>query len=94
MLQIVTIFKAMIEVALLAFMGQGILFIMAGSNRDKNLVFAMLKTVTMPVTKFIRFVSPGIVMDRHIPLASFILLIVLWAGLTMAKVMLVLQARQ
>ena len=53
----------------------------------------MLKTVTMPVTKFIRFVSPGIVMDRHIPLASFILLIVLWAGLTIGKVMLVLQVR-
>ena len=93
MLQFITILKAMAEVALLAFLGQGILFIMAGSNRDKNLVFTMLKTVTMPVTKFIRFVSPGIVMDRHIPLASFILLIVLWAGLTIAKVTLVLQTR-
>jgi hypothetical protein len=94
MLQIITILKAITEVALFAFVGQGILYILAGSKRDKNLVFTLLKTVTMPVTKFIRFVSPGIVMDRHIPLASFILLVVLWAGLTMAKVMLVLQARQ
>jgi len=93
MIQMITIFKAMVEVALFAFVGQGILYILAGARRDKNLVFVMLKTVTMPVTKFIRFVSPGIVMDRHIPLASFILLIVLWAGLTMGKVMLVLQVR-
>ena len=93
MFQMITIFKAMVEVALFAFVGQGILFILAGARRDKNLVFVMLKTVTMPVTKFIRLVSPGIVMDRHIPLASFILLIVLWAGLTMGKVMLVLQVR-
>ena len=93
MLQMITIFKAMVEVALFAFVGQGILFILAGARRDKNLVFVMLKTVTMPVTKFIRLVSPGIVMDRHIPLASFILLIVLWAGLTIGKVMLVLQVR-
>jgi hypothetical protein len=93
MLQFVTILKAMIEVALFAFLGQGILYILAGARRDKNLVFVMLKTVTMPVTKFIRFVSPGIVLDRHIPLASFILLLVIWAGLTMAKVMLVVQGR-
>jgi hypothetical protein len=93
MLQFVTILKAMIEVALFAFLGQGILYILAGARRDKNLVFVMLKTVTMPVTKFIRFVSPGIVLDRHIPLASFILLVVLWAGITMAKVMLVVQGR-
>ena len=93
MFQMITIFKAMVEVALFAFVGQGILYVLAGARRDKNLVFVMLKTVTMPVTKFIRLVSPGIVMDRHIPLASFILLIVLWAGLTMGKVMLVVQAR-
>ena len=93
MFQMITIFKAMVEVALFAFVGQGILYVLAGARRDKNLVFVMLKTVTMPVTKFIRFVSPGIVMDRHIPLASFILLIVLWAGLTIGKVMLVLQVR-
>ena len=93
MLQMITIFKAMVEVALFAFVGQGILYVLAGARRDKNVVFVLLKTVTMPVTKFIRFISPGIVMDRHIPLASFILLIVLWAGLTMGKVMLVLQVR-
>ncbi len=92
MLLLITILKAIVEVALFAFLGQGILYILAGSKRDKNLVFVMLKTVTMPVTRLIRLVSPGIVLDRHIPLASFILLLVLWAGLTMAKVMLVLQA--
>lgn len=93
MLQFVTILKAMVEVALFAFLGQGILYIMAGARRDKNLVFMMLKMVTMPVTKFIRLVSPGIILDRHIPLAGFILLLVTWVGLTMAKVMLVVQGR-
>jgi hypothetical protein len=93
MLQLITIIKAIIEVALFAFIGQGILYIMAGAKRDKNIVFTMLKTVTMPVTKFIRFISPGIVMDRHIPLASFTLLLVLWVGITIGKIMLVLQAR-
>jgi hypothetical protein len=93
MLQFITILKAMVEVALFAFLGQGILYILAGARRDKNFVFVILKTITMPVTKFIRFVSPGIVMDRHIPLASFILLLVIWAGLTMAKVALVVQGR-
>jgi hypothetical protein len=93
MLQLITIVKAIIEVALFAFIGQGILYILAGAKRDKNIVFTMLKTVTMPVTKFIRFISPGIVLDRHIPFASFTLLLVLWVGITIGKIMLVLQAR-
>jgi hypothetical protein len=93
MLQIVTILKAMIEVALFAFLGQGILFILAGPRRDKNFVFVILKTITMPLTKLIRLVSPRIVLDRHIPLATFILSLVLWAGLTIAKVTLILQTR-
>lgn len=93
MLLFIQMFKAIIEVALFAFVGQGILYIMAGAKRDTNFVFTTLKMITSPMTTIVRFISPRIIIDRHIPLATFILLCTLWIGLTVAKVQILLQAR-
>lgn len=90
MLQSVIILKALVEVALFAFMGQGILYVLAGASRDRNVVYGILKTLTAPITKFIRLVSPRFVVDQHIGLLAFFLLVVVWAGLTLAKINLVL----
>ena len=92
MLKLILILKAVIEVALFAFMGQAVLYIMAGAKRDTNFVFTTLKLITSPMTKMTRFISPRIILDRHIPLATFLLLGMLWALLTAAKVKYLLQA--
>jgi len=93
MFKLILILKAVIEVALFAFMGQAILYIMAGAKRDTNFVFTTLKLITSPMTKMTRFISPRIILDRHIPLATFLLLGLLWGVLTVAKVKFLLQAR-
>ncbi len=93
MLLFIQMFKAIIEVALFAFVGQGILYIMAGAKRDTNFVFTLLKLITAPMTTFVRFISPRIILDRHIPLATFLFLVTLWIGLTVAKVQILLQAK-
>ena len=90
MLQIVVILKAIIEVALFAFLGQGILYVLSGSKRNQNIVYSILQTVTSPVTKIARFISPRIVLDQHIWLVAIFLLIAGWIALTLAKVSLVL----
>jgi hypothetical protein len=90
MLQSVIILKALVEVALFAFMGQGILYVLAGASRDRNVVYGILKTLTSPITKFTRLVSPRFILDQHIGLLAFFLLAVVWAGLTLAKINLVL----
>jgi len=92
MLQSVIILKALVEVALFAFMGQGILYVLAGAGRDRNIIYGILKTLTSPITKFTRLVSPRFVVDQHIGLLAFFLLAVVWAGLTLAKINLVLSA--
>ena len=92
MLQSVIILKALVEVALFAFMGQGILYVLAGASRDRNVVYGILKTLTSPITKFTRLVSPRFVVDQHIGLLAFFLLVMAWAGLTLAKINLVLGA--
>lgn len=93
MLLFIQMLKAVIEVALFAFVGQGILYILAGAKRDTNFVFTLLKMITSPMTSIVRFISPRIILDRHIPLATFLFLCTLWIGLTAAKIQILLQAR-
>ena len=92
MLKLILILKAVIEVALFAFMWQAVLYIMAGAKRDTNFVFTTLKLITSPMTRMTRLISPRIILDRHIPLATFLLLSMLWGLLTVAKVKYLLQA--
>jgi hypothetical protein len=93
MLLFIQMFKAVIEVALFAFIGQAILYIMAGAKRDENFVFSTLKMITAPMTFIVRYISPRIIIDRHIPFATFLFLLTLWIGLTAAKVQIIMQAR-
>jgi hypothetical protein len=54
MLQFVIILKALNEVALMALLGQAALYVLAGSRRDSNPIYALLKAVTSPVMKLAR----------------------------------------
>ena len=78
MLLAAIILKALVEVALLVMIGQGILFVFAGSSRQQNLVYRMFATVTQPIMKATRFVTPRFIVDQHIGLVAFFLLLVLW----------------
>lgn len=89
----ILMFKAVVEVALFAFVGQGILYIIAGAGRENNFVFTLLKMMTAPMTSIVRYISPRIILDKHIPLATFLFLSMLWIALTIAKVQMLLQGR-
>jgi hypothetical protein len=47
--------------------------------------------VTRPFTKLARLISPRIVLDRHIPLAAFLMLVSLWVVVTIVKINICLQ---
>ena len=92
MYEIIVILKALTEIAGVAFLGQGILWVIAGAKRDQNVVYNLFKTLTSPVTRATRIVTPRIIIDAHIGLVAFFLLIVLWVVLTAFKVKMVLDA--
>ena len=92
MFEIIVILKALTEVAGVAMIGQGILWVIAGAKRDQNLVYGLFRTLTSPVMKLSRIMTPRIVLDRHVWLVAFFVLIVLWVALTAVKIMLVLDA--
>jgi hypothetical protein len=85
-LLLVTIAKALVELAGLFILGQGALYVLAGRNRDGNFFYQLMRTLTRPVYAVVRFVTPKVVVDRHIPMAAFIVLFWLWVFLTIAKI--------
>ena len=91
MYEIIVILKALTEIAGVAFLGQGVLWVIAGSKRDQNLIYKLFKTLTSPITRVTRAITPRVIIDAHIGLVAFFLLAVLWVMLTAAKIALVLE---
>lgn len=82
---LISALRALVEVAGYTLIGQGIVALFAGRNRDNNFVYRLMKTVTNPVVKLVRFITPRLILDQHIPFVTFFLLFWLWIGLAMAK---------
>ena len=85
MLMLLDILKALLEVAGLALLGQGLLFLFAGAKRDKNIVYQGLSVVTRPVLRLTRFVTPRVVLDRHLGLVAFLLVAMAWLFVLVEK---------
>ena len=91
MYEIIVILKALTEVAGVAFLGQGVLWAIAGSKRDQNLVYKLFKTLTSPVTRVTRAITPRVIIDAHVGLVAFFLLMVIWVVLTAFKIKIVME---
>lgn len=84
-LLLLSIVRALVEVAGYSLLGQGILAIFAGRKRHENFVYRLLQIVTAPVVRVVRAITPRFVLDSHIPFVTFFLLFWLWLGLAFAK---------
>jgi hypothetical protein len=82
---LILIVKALAELAFLFLLGRGLLYVLAGRNREANIFYQVLSIVTKPVLRATRWLTPRLVLDTHIPyLAALLvawiwLVIVLWA---------------
>lgn len=84
-LLVIGILRALVEVALLFLVGQGILALLAGSRRHDNGVYKLFVLVTKPVLKIMRLISPPQILDRHLPFVAFFVLFWAWIGLAWMK---------
>lgn len=84
-LLLVSILRVLVEVAGYALLGQGVLALLAGKHRQDNLFYKILQTVTNPVVKGVRFITPRFIIDAHVPMVTFFLLFWLWIVLAFAK---------
>ncbi|MBK9363916.1 MAG: hypothetical protein IPM99_23715 [Rubrivivax sp.] len=91
MLLLVSSIKLVAEIALLALAGQGLLGLLAGARRDSNFFYRLLQVMTKPFVRGARWLTPRIVLDRHVPLVAFLLLGFVWVFSTLAKVRICLE---
>lgn len=91
MLLLVSSFKLVAEIALLALAGQWLLGLLAGARRDSNFFYRLLQVMTRPFVRGARWLTPRIVLDRHVPLVAFLLLGFVWVFSTLAKVRICLE---
>jgi len=85
-LLLVTVAKALVELAGLFILGQGVLYLLAGRKREGNVFYQLFQVLTRPVYAVTRLITPRLVVDRHIPFVALILLFWLWLVLTIMKV--------
>ena len=84
-LLVLTMLRALVEVAGCFMLGQGLLYVLAGRKRADNFVYQLFALLTRPVMRVTRAISPRFIRDDHIPIAAFLLLLWLWIGLAIAK---------
>ena len=84
-LYIVSILRALVEIAGMFLLAQGLLFLLSGATREKNIVYQLFKIITRPVIQMTRFVTPRVIVDKHIPFVAFFILFWLWLLLAYVK---------
>jgi hypothetical protein len=82
---LVSMVRALVEVAGMFLLGQGVLWIFGPKARDGNFVYDLFKKGTRPIIKLTRVVTPRFIHDAHIGLVAFFFLVWLWIGLAGVK---------
>jgi len=86
MLSFLNIAQLVLYVALLALVGQGMLYVLAGAKRSSNIFYQLLQIVSKPFTLLVRKLTPNKVADQHVPLVTFLLLLIVYAVVTFEKI--------
>ena len=82
---LISVVRALIEVAMLMLAGRGMLWLFGPRARQGNFVYDILTIGAMPFIKATRAITPKFVRDAHIPAAAFFLVFWIWLGLGIAK---------
>jgi hypothetical protein len=91
MLLLASAIKLIVEIALMALVGQWVLGLLAGQKRDTNLFYQLLSVMIRPFVKATRLITPRLVIDAHIPLVTFLLLAMIWVVATYIRISICLE---
>lgn len=88
MLQLVIVLKGLAEFAILLVLAQGLVYALSFGRHEVNPVYRGIRFLTSPVNGLVRRITPGVILDKHVPAVSLLLLFFCWVGLLVAKVQL------
>ena len=83
-LLLVVVAKALAELAGLFLLGRGLLYVLtgfAGAKRESNFFYQIICVVTNPVIKAARYITPRFIVDAHIPLVAFVIVLWIWLAI-------------
>lgn len=86
MLLLLNISQLVAYIGLLAMLGQGLLFILAGQKRQGNLFYQLFQVLNKPWFALARWLSPAKVAVQHHGYVGFFVLGVLYLAITVAKI--------
>ncbi len=86
MLTFLNLVQLVLYIPLLALLGQGLLFVLAGSRRGTNFFYQLLQVLSRPFTWIVRRLTPRQVADHHVPVVTFFLLLIAYAIVTFEKI--------
>ena len=92
MLNVLNAVQLVLYIALLALVGQGALYVLAGARRDSNVFYRLLQVISKPFTTPVRWITPRQVADQHVPLVTFLLLLIVYGVVTFEKINLCMAA--
>jgi hypothetical protein len=85
-LSILNFVQLVLYIPLLALLGQGVLFALTGEKRHTNFFYQLLQLISKPFTFLVRKATPHSVADRHVPVVTFFLLLIVYAVVTFEKI--------
>ena len=91
MLLAIVIAKSLIELSLMFIVGRFLLGLLAGPNRDNNVFWQLLDVASKPALWITRRLSPKLILDQHIPLATSSWLIIAWVLVVQMKIEMCLE---
>jgi hypothetical protein len=71
MRQLLGVLQLVVAIALMGLIGQAILYVLAGPNRDRNVFYQIIRVIPSPFVKLFRVITPRTFQDKYIPFATF-----------------------
>ena len=91
MLLTIVILKSLRELSLMYIVGRFLLGLLAGAKRQTNVFWQLLDVASKPSLWITRKLSPKLILDQHIPLATASWLLVAWVLMVKLKIDLCMQ---
>ena len=91
MLTFLNLLQLVLYIPLLALLGQGLLYVLAGPRRAENFFYKLLQLLSKPFTIVVRKITPAKVADRHVPVVTFFLVLLIYLVVTFEKISLCVQ---
>ena len=86
MLNFLNAVQLVLYIALLALLGQGVLYVLAGARRESNFFYRFLQVLSKPFTRAVRRITPHQVPASAVAAITFCLLAALYLVVTFERV--------